>query len=177
MIESVRRWSGLGIARMEGVLNGTSNWLAEQLRGGEHFDDALDEAVRLGLAEADPSGDLHGEDAAYKAAILAHAAWGRPWFARPCRVFPSALPPQGCRWRQIATIEPSCVRVAWRAVGPQSPFFDLPGATCKLVATLRNGQTMGVAGLGAGRYPTTEAVLADVEEAVAAMRSSPFALI
>src|SRR5207237_7857331 len=70
----------LGASRprvLRGLLNGTTTYICSQLDAGRSFDDALAEAQRLGYAEADPSADIDGFDAAYKLAILISLLEGR----------------------------------------------------------------------------------------------------
>jgi homoserine dehydrogenase len=65
------------VQRVYGILNGTCNYILTQMRrSGRAFDDVLGEAQRLGYAEADPSFDIDGVDAAHKLAILAAVAFG-----------------------------------------------------------------------------------------------------
>ncbi|NYD76610.1 homoserine dehydrogenase [Arthrobacter cupressi] len=64
--------SGDRITRVLGIVNGTTNFILDQMdTTGAQFADALAEAQRLGYAEADPTADVEGHDAAAKAAILA----------------------------------------------------------------------------------------------------------
>lgn len=78
LIKSIRE--SLAAARIHsitGILNGTTNYVLTRMAlEGWKFDDALAEARRLGFAEADPSEDIGGHDAAAKLAILASAAFG-----------------------------------------------------------------------------------------------------
>ena len=68
--------AGDRITRVAGIVNGTTNFiLSAMTASGSSYADALDEATRLGYAEADPSSDVDGYDAAYKAAILASLAF------------------------------------------------------------------------------------------------------
>lgn len=65
------------ITRVLGIVNGTTNYvLTRMTEDGSDFDDVLVEAQRLGFAEADPTADVDGHDAAAKAAILATIAFG-----------------------------------------------------------------------------------------------------
>ncbi len=75
--------AGNRIRRVYGILNGTCNYILTQMRlSGRPFDQVLAEAQRLGYAEADPSFDVDGIDAAHKLALLAAAAYGlEPDFA------------------------------------------------------------------------------------------------
>jgi homoserine dehydrogenase len=71
--------AGNRILRVTGILNGTCNYILTQMRErGREFADALAEAQRLGYAEADPTFDVDGIDAAHKLAILAALSFGRP---------------------------------------------------------------------------------------------------
>ena len=67
------------LSRVAGILNGTCNYILTVMREhGREFADVLADAQRLGYAEADPSFDVDGIDAAHKLAILAALAFGRP---------------------------------------------------------------------------------------------------
>jgi homoserine dehydrogenase len=67
------------IEKVFGIVNGTTNYiLTEMARGGLSYEEALAQAQELGYAEADPSDDVGGADAAAKMAILARLAFGAP---------------------------------------------------------------------------------------------------
>ena len=71
--------AGATIDRVHGIVNGTTNFiLSEMARTRATFGEALAEAQRLGYAEADPSDDVDGRDAAAKMAILARLAFVTP---------------------------------------------------------------------------------------------------
>ncbi len=71
--------SGNRVEWLAGIINGTCNYiLTEMSAQGRNFDDVLAEAQALGYAEADPSFDIDGIDAAHKLAILAAIAFGSP---------------------------------------------------------------------------------------------------
>jgi len=71
--------SGNRISRVMGILNGTCNYILTVMRERQReFSDVLADAQKLGYAEADPSFDVDGIDAAHKLAILAALAFGRP---------------------------------------------------------------------------------------------------
>ncbi len=71
--------AGNRISRVAGILNGTCNYILTVMREQRRdFADVLAEAQALGYAEADPSFDIDGVDAAHKLAILAAIAFGRP---------------------------------------------------------------------------------------------------
>ncbi|MBK4139780.1 homoserine dehydrogenase [Corynebacterium macginleyi] len=67
-----RSLAGDQIERISGIVNGTTNYILDAMEStGASYDEALAEATRLGYAEADPTADVEGHDAASKAAIMA----------------------------------------------------------------------------------------------------------
>jgi len=80
IIKAIRE--GLSANRIHwlaGIINGTSNFILTEMRDkGRSFDDVLAEAQQLGYAEADPTFDVEGVDAAHKLTILASVAFGIP---------------------------------------------------------------------------------------------------
>src|ERR671921_520682 len=67
------------VDRIHGIVNGTTNFiLSEMARTGCSYEDALADAQRLGYAEADPTEDVNGRDAAAKMAIIARLAFDTP---------------------------------------------------------------------------------------------------
>jgi homoserine dehydrogenase len=70
--------SATPIERIHGIVNGTTNFILSEMARGLSYADALAEAQRVGYAEADPSDDVSGRDAAAKMAILARLAFGSP---------------------------------------------------------------------------------------------------
>ena len=68
---------GNSIESMAGIINGTSNYILQRMtEAGLGYEEALDEAQKLGYAEADPTLDVNGWDAAHKAILLASLAYG-----------------------------------------------------------------------------------------------------
>ena len=81
--------TGNQISKLAAILNGTSNFiLTRMLHENASYEDSVREAQSLGFAEADPSMDVQGTDAAQKLGLLAQLAYG-------CRVLPSEFPVQG----------------------------------------------------------------------------------
>jgi homoserine dehydrogenase len=70
--------SATPIERIHGIVNGTTNFILSEMTHGSSYQQALAEAQRVGYAEADPSDDVSGRDAAAKMAILARLAFGSP---------------------------------------------------------------------------------------------------
>jgi len=70
--------SATPIERIHGIVNGTTNFILSEMSAGSSYEEALAQAQRSGYAEADPSDDVSGRDAAAKMAILARLAFGTP---------------------------------------------------------------------------------------------------
>lgn len=70
--------SGNRIDKIVGIINGTSNYVMTEMRAGRGYLEVLSQAQALGYAEADPSFDVNGTDAAHKLTILASIAFGIP---------------------------------------------------------------------------------------------------
>lgn len=179
------------IVRLEGVINGTTNSILEQVAAGRTFDQALVVAQAKGLAEADPSRDLEGLDVVDKLVLLARCAWGvnldparvqrTPLNERTLAATTAEAAPTHII-RYVASITRTAAgivaRVAPRAVDPAEHLARVPGSGNLLVVTTRPARTALAArtsllehvvrGTGAGRWPTAEAVIADVLAAAAA---------
>ncbi|HBM48558.1 MAG TPA: homoserine dehydrogenase, partial [Marinobacter sp.] len=79
VIKAVRE--GLAANRIDtiaGIINGTGNYILTEMRAGRPFEEVLKEAQALGYAEADPTFDVEGIDAAHKLTILAASGFGAP---------------------------------------------------------------------------------------------------
>jgi homoserine dehydrogenase len=174
------------IRRVAGILNGTCNFILTSMRErGREFADVLAEAQKLGYAEADPSFDIDGVDAAHKLAILAALAFGRPVdFAavhvegiRNVSALDIAFAKElgyrikllGIARRTEAGIES---RVHPCMVPENSPLARVDGVYNAVVA---EGDFVGrvmLEGRGAGAGPTASAVVADLID-VARGRAAP----
>ena len=73
IIESLR---GEELTKVSGIINGTSNYMLTSMEEGSTYDDALSTAQELGYAEPDPTNDVEGLDAKYKAVILSLLCFG-----------------------------------------------------------------------------------------------------
>lgn len=72
-----KSYAGDIILEIQGIINGTTNYILSQMNeNGLSYDDALKKAQELGFAEADPTNDVIGKDAAYKMVILSKFAFG-----------------------------------------------------------------------------------------------------
>jgi homoserine dehydrogenase len=70
--------AGNDIYEIQGILNGTTNYMLTRMEDGLSYDEALSEAQKLGYAEADPTSDVEGYDALYKIVILANVVMNYP---------------------------------------------------------------------------------------------------
>jgi homoserine dehydrogenase len=168
------------IESLLGILNGTSNFILTQMEERDaDYNEAVREAQRLGYAEADPTFDVDGSDAAQKLAILAHLAFG-------ARVHWSQIPRQGIdtldvidlryakqlgyRIKLLASanlvddalelhVSPTLVKIG-------TPLAEVRGAHNAIAVV---GDAVGrlfFHGLGAGQMPTASAVVADMIDTV-----------
>lgn len=168
MIETVRAARAHApVVALEAVLNGTVNFLLNRIAEGVAFDQALAEAQAAGLAEADPSADLSGRDAAAKLAILAAEAFG-PQGPTPGLVQPLT----GDRRddgvvRQLARAAPDSASVRLSRLDHDPLFADLDGPLNALRVTCADGRIFTCRGPGAGREPTTDSIMGDLEATLA----------
>jgi homoserine dehydrogenase len=181
---------GLAANRIEwiaGIINGTCNFILSEMRAkGLAFDDVLAEAQRLGYAEADPTFDVEGIDAAHKVTLLSSIAFGIP--VQFDRAYVEGITKLGAKDIQYAeelgyrikllgltrrTSEGVELRVHPTLIPEQRIIASVDGA---MNAILIKGDAAGVTmyyGAGAGSEPTASAILADVIEVTRLMRAEP----
>jgi homoserine dehydrogenase len=174
MLEQVRVATAHGeIESIAGVLSGTCNFVLDRCGEGDTLDDAISMAQRCGFAEADPSDDLSGRDTARKLKILAWQGFGVTLDTIPLQaltklVARTALDTSrnGMKLRQIARITRKATRilaaVEFESVESTSRFGALAGEWNGLEVKYTSGEITAMRGRGAGRWPTTEAMMADV---------------
>src|SRR5690606_34859147 len=173
-VERLRRQGG--VVGIEGVMNGTCNFLLDRLAAGAAFDEALAEAQARGFAEADPTADVDGHDAADKLSLLARRAFG---VALPgARIARRSLRSVTARALQAARAEGKvlkqvarCVRgadgqvdasVEIEALPVDHPLAGARGEENRFLARARDGRVHAVHGKGAGRWPTAASLFGDV---------------
>jgi len=176
VLEAVGRLAEQGtIVAIDGVLNGTSTFVLNRLSEGAGFSDAVLQAQHLGLAEADPTQDLDGTDAVRKLVLLAWEAFGArldPADIR-CTGIEEVLPHDVAAARaegRVLRLVGSCRRVAGGIQARVRPVYlpakhPLAGGQDeenRLRIDLDSGHSVVLRGKGAGRWPTSEAVLADL---------------
>jgi homoserine dehydrogenase len=175
-LETIERAKAAGpIRAISGVLNATSNFVLDEIAAGSAFTDAISAAQKNGYAEADPSLDLDGTDAAQKLILLARSAFGAllPLASIQRKGIEGLTPAdlqaardRGTSVRLIATCRRTAqgleARVAPMKLTQSHPLASVAGARNRILIELVSGETFMVSGSGAGRWPTTEAVIADL---------------
>lgn len=167
--------AGDRIARMQGILNGTCNFILSKMESGEDYATVLAEAQAKGYAEADPTEDVGGFDARAKLAILMRLALRV--VVDPEEIVPQAITAVtavdfsyardlGCTIRQVARAEERDGAVA-ATVGPmlvdqRSPMAWSRGTENMVILTGRYGGDVVFSGHGAGGHPTAVAVVSDL---------------
>jgi len=169
MLEVTEHLAATGvIRRLRGLLNATTTFILSAMGEGRSYADALTDAQAAGYAEADPSLDVDGHDAAQKLAILAWVAWGH-WrsemdVARQGIVGQSVA--RGTTVRLVAEATPDALRVSPAILPADSPLAALRGVECALEVEVEGMSTVRIQGPGAGGRATAGAVYADLARLV-----------
>jgi len=175
------------VERIHGIVNGTTNFiLSEMARTGATYAEALADAQRLGYAEADPSDDVNGKDAAAKMAILARLAFDTPVHLDQvvCEGI-EQIAPDDLEYARDLGLGLKLIGTAERVDGGLSvrvhPAFLYPGHPLASVNGPFNAVTVEsdaiteitMSGPGAGGPQTASAVLGDVVSAMIPPASTP----
>jgi homoserine dehydrogenase len=180
------------ILRIYGILNGTCNYILSTMeRTGRDFADVLREAQELGYAEADPTFDIEGTDAAHKLAILAAIAFGsRIDFGavevtgitriRAADIAQAAALGYVIRLIGLAEHDANrpggCSSVSSRACSARASAGGVDGPTNAVVAEGNFAGRLLFQGAGAGDGPTASAVVADLIDIARGDRGAPFSV-
>ncbi len=188
IIKSLRE--GLTANRIEwiaGIINGTSNFILSEMREkGASFADALAEAQRLGYAEADPTFDVEGVDAAHKLTIMSAIGFGIPMqFKAAYTEGISKLAQEDIRHAEELGYRIKLLGIAKRKrTGIELRVHPTLIPARRLIANVEGvmnailvkgdavGQTMYY-GAGAGAEPTASAVVADLVDVARMLRADP----
>jgi homoserine dehydrogenase len=177
MIETVSHLAATGaIDRLRGTVNATTTFILSAMGEGRTYDDALREAQDAGYAEADPSFDVEGRDAAQKLAILASVAWGT-WRAEleVETTGIAGLPVNpGDTIRLVAEATPETMTVRPVRLDPSEPIARATGIENVLEVDVADSMVR-VSGPGAGGRVAAGAVYADLARLVAGERPILFA--
>ena len=188
IIKSLRE--GLTANRIEwiaGIINGTSNFILSEMRDkGAAFADVLKEAQRMGYAEADPTFDIEGVDAAHKLSIMAAIGFGIPVQFEKAHVEGiSKLAQQDIRYAEELGYRIKLLGIAKRkAAGFELRVHPTLIPSRQLIANVEGvmnaiqvkgdavGQTLYY-GAGAGSEPTASAVVADLVDVARMLNADP----
>jgi homoserine dehydrogenase len=165
MIETVQHLAETGaVTAIRGLLNATTTYILSAMADGVAYPDALARAQDAGYAEADPSFDVDGHDAAQKLAILASVAWGR-WRGErdvATRGIVGVDVSPGRVIRLLAEANPRRMEVAPRELPAGSALAAATGVESVLEVDVRDAGSFRVSGPGAGGRATAGAVYADL---------------
>ncbi len=187
VIKAIRE--GLAANRINwlaGIINGTGNFILSEMREkGRTFDDVLQEAQALGYAEADPTFDVEGIDAAHKLTILASIAFGIPLQFEKAYTegitqlttadvnYAEAL---GYRIKHLGVARRTDLGIELRVHPTLIPADRLiANVNGVMNAVMVNGDAVGSTlyyGAGAGMEPTASSVIADIVDVARAMASA-----
>ncbi|SDJ30546.1 homoserine dehydrogenase [Frankineae bacterium MT45] len=168
--------AGDRITRVMGIVNGTTNFILSRMDAtGAGFDEALAEATELGYAEADPSADIDGFDAAAKAAILAGLAFHtrvttsdvyREGISDVTSADIASAKAMGCTVKLLAicerTEESVSVRVHPAMIPRTHPLAGVSDAYNAVFVEADAAGSLMFYGRGAGGAPTASAILGDL---------------
>ena len=188
IIKAIREGlAGNRIEWLAGIINGTGNFILTEMRDkGRDFDDVLKEAQELGYAEADPTFDVEGIDAAHKLTILASIAFGIPLqfekaytegITKITREDVTYAEELGYRIKHLGVSRRTTTGVELRVHPTLIPERRLIANVDGVMnAVLVQGDAVGPTlyyGAGAGDEPTASAVVADIVDVVRVLTSDP----
>ncbi len=188
IIKAIRE--GLSANKVEwlaGIINGTGNFILTEMRDkGRDFADVLKEAQELGYAEADPTFDVEGIDAAHKLVILASLAFGMPLqFDKVFNEGISKIAPEdvtyaqelGYRIKHLGITRQTETGIELRVHPTMIPEKRLIANVDGVMnAVLVKGDAVGSTmfyGAGAGAEPTASAVVADIVDVARTLTADP----
>ena len=182
LIESLR---GEELTRVAGIINGTSNYILTAMEEGSTYEDALQNAQDLGYAEPDPTNDVEGIDAKYKAMILSLLCFGvSPSTDGVYTEGISQITKDDFDWAKrlnktiklVAQIDNSedgfNARVYPVLVDNKHPLAAIRGALNAVLVEGKNINQLVFSGPGAGAAPTASAIIGDVLSACHQMASN-----
>ena len=167
--------AGCTALRVEGIVNGTTNFMLTKMAEGAEYGAALAEAQALGYAEADPTGDVEGWDSAVKVSILAKILFGadipvdrveRTGITEITPAQIEAAKKNGCAIKLVAGIDASGAQlrayVEPKEIPLSHPLASINGGTNAITVTTDNLGDVTLIGPGAGRRETGQALLGDI---------------
>ncbi len=166
---------GCAFQKLEGIVNGTTNYMLTRMGAGLDYASALKEAQEKGYAEANPEGDVEGWDAAVKVSLLARLLFGavlpvdqitREGITKITSADIEKAKSEGKRIKLIAGIDTTVGGVTGfvrpQAVAATHPLASIDGATNAVCLTTDLLGPVTLIGPGAGRRETAQALLVDL---------------
>jgi homoserine dehydrogenase len=182
LIESLR---GEKLTRVSGIINGTSNYMLTSMEEGSTYEAALSTAQELGYAEPDPTNDVEGIDAKYKAMILSLLCFGvSPEIGEVFTEGISKITKEDFDWasklektiKLVAQVDNNSdgfnARVYPVLIDQKHPLASIRGALNAVVVEGENINQLVFSGPGAGADPTASAIIGDVLSACHQLRSN-----
>ncbi len=164
-----------GIKKIQGILNGTTNYILGEMESGAEYEEALADAQAKGYAEADPTGDVDGHDAAAKVVILANLVMGQSMtieevdctgISKLTKTDIEEAISNNQRWKLIGTIEKENDKISGSVkpikVSNSHPLHGVGGATNAVTFTTNLLGEVTLIGPGAGRIETGYALIEDI---------------
>lgn len=169
VLEMCQREKGR-IVRVEALLNGTTNYMLGEMAEGKSYGEALKDAQEKGFAEADPTADVDGLDAAAKIRLVALLGFGEDItlddiprdtikdYAIPDNVHGAIKRVSVC-WRHREGFDAS---LELKDLSLNNFIAQAEGEEAHAIFYFDDGDEYRIRGKGAGRWPTTESVMADL---------------
>ena len=175
VLETLHRYAKHGIRRFDGVINGTCNFVLDRFAEGDGWGDAVAAAQSAGFAEANPGTDLQGLDALHKLKIITKEGFGEELSEDDIRcegitgLYPASVKLFTARNHCIRLIA-SCRKtktglktvIAPRLLKKDLFLANTGGEANRAYIETQDGEVIRLTGKGAGRWPTAEAVMADL---------------
>ena len=164
-----------GVTRVQGILNGTTNYILGEMEHGADYADALQDAQAKGYAEADPAGDVDGHDAAAKVVILANLVMGQSMTITDVSCVGisgitsaqvESAKAENQRWKLIGTLEHVNGEIQGSVkpvkLDATHPLYGISGATNAITYSTDLLGDITLIGPGAGRIETGYAIIGDI---------------
>ncbi|MDI7742144.1 homoserine dehydrogenase [Lysinibacillus fusiformis] len=167
--------AGNDITEIQGILNGTTNYMLTRMEEGSSYEEALKEAQSLGYAEADPTSDVEGFDALYKIVILSNVVLNHPLkitdvkrkgISHLTKEHIDKAKLEGKTWKLIAKLRKIDGKII-ASVQPEMisldhPLANISGATNAITYTCDLAGPITLIGAGAGKVETGFSILIDL---------------
>lgn len=177
VIQTLRKLLNINVVtKVEGIINGTSNFILTSMREeGLHFEETLALAQEKGYAEADPTNDIEGFDAYYKALVLSNVVFGelpqkedivRKGIRNITQEQIQTAASLGLKFKHIVKLEKQAGKIQCEVqpvlVSVSHPFYSVEGVQNAVSIDADLVENISLVGPGAGKFPTASAVIEDL---------------